>query len=226
MAELSARRTLDWRLEARTGYTTADAHAHLAALPEGRFDVVVLSMGVSDVTKRHRPREMAGAAGALADMLQTRFASRAVLFTALPPMHLFPRCRSRCVGTWAPEPATSMPRLADWLPGPPAAICRPRSSSPTRRTSPATVSIPGRLPMRRGRRGLPAISTGCSPAAASDSPRSLIPMRPLVLGQGEFGAVPRPRCLPGGVDDGHHGQNLLRGVGLGPYPVIARASSR
>lgn len=90
VAELSARRALVWRLEARTGYTTADAHAHLAALPEDRFDVVVLSLGVNDVTRGVGCARWLARQTALADLLQARFAPRAVLFTALPPMHLFP----------------------------------------------------------------------------------------------------------------------------------------
>lgn len=90
VAELSARRALDWRLEARTGYTTADAHAHLAALPEDRFDVVVLSLGVNDVTRSVGRARWLARQTALADLLQARFAPRAVFFTALPPMHLFP----------------------------------------------------------------------------------------------------------------------------------------
>ena len=90
VAELSPRRTLDWRLEARTGYTTADAHAHLAALPEDRFDVVVLSLGVNDVTGGLGRACWLARQAALADMLRERFAPQAVLFTALPPMHLFP----------------------------------------------------------------------------------------------------------------------------------------
>lgn len=90
VAELSARRELEWRLEARTGYTTADAYRHLAGLPDDRFDVVVLSLGVNDVTGTvGRTRWLAGQA-ALVDLLQARFAPRALIFTALPPMHLFP----------------------------------------------------------------------------------------------------------------------------------------
>jgi lysophospholipase L1-like esterase len=90
MAELSGRRALDWRLEARTGYTTADALKHLAALPEDHFDVVVLSLGVNDVTRGVSRARWLARQAALADLLQARFAPRALLFTSLPPMHLFP----------------------------------------------------------------------------------------------------------------------------------------
>lgn len=90
VAELSGDRTLEWRLEARTGDTTADAHAHLAALPADRFDVVVLSLGVNDVTRGVGRARWLARQSALIDLLQSRFAPRAVLVTALPPMHLFP----------------------------------------------------------------------------------------------------------------------------------------
>ena len=90
VAMLSARRAVDWQLEARTGYTTADAYRHLAALPEDRFDVVVLSLGVNDVTHGVGRDRWLARQTALADMLQARFAPRAMLFTTLPPMHLFP----------------------------------------------------------------------------------------------------------------------------------------
>lgn len=90
VAELSVHRALEWRLEARTGYTTADAHQHLAALPQDRFDVVVLSLGVNDVTGGVGSGRWLARQAALADLLQARFAPRALLFTALPPMHLFP----------------------------------------------------------------------------------------------------------------------------------------
>jgi len=90
VAELSARRALDWRLEARTGYTTAAAHEHLAALSADRFDVVVLSLGVNDVTRGIGCTRWLARQAALADMLEERFRPRALLFTALPPMHLFP----------------------------------------------------------------------------------------------------------------------------------------
>jgi lysophospholipase L1-like esterase len=116
VAELSPRRTLDWRLEARTGYTTADAHAHLAALPEDRFDVVVLSLGVNDVTSGVGRARWLARQAALADMLQSRFAPRAVLFTALPPMHLFPALPQPLRWYLGARALDFNAALADWLP--------------------------------------------------------------------------------------------------------------
>lgn len=116
VAELSARRALEWRLEAQTGYTTADAHAHLAALPEDRFDVVVLSLGVNDVTRGvGRVRWLARQA-ALVDLLRARFAPRALLFTALPPMHLFPALPQPLRWYLGARAREFNDMLADWLP--------------------------------------------------------------------------------------------------------------
>ncbi|MCW1959007.1 MAG: SGNH/GDSL hydrolase family protein [Mycobacterium sp.] len=116
VAELSACRALDWRLEARTGYTTADAQEHLAALPEDRFDVVVLSLGVNDVTSGIGRRRWLARQAALADLLQARFAARALLFTALPPMHLFPALPQPLRWYLGARARAFNAALAQWLP--------------------------------------------------------------------------------------------------------------
>lgn len=116
VAQLSANRALNWRLEARSGYTTADAHAHLAALPEDRFDVVVLSLGVNDVTRGVGLTRWLARQRALADLLQTRFEPRALLFTTLPPMHLFPALPQPLRWYLGARAHDFNDALADWLP--------------------------------------------------------------------------------------------------------------
>lgn len=115
VAELSAHRALEWQLEARTGYTTADAHDHLAALPEDRFDVVVLSLGVNDVTRGIGRARWLTRQAALADLVRERFAARALLFTALPPMHLFPALPQPLRWYWGARARDFNVALADWL---------------------------------------------------------------------------------------------------------------
>lgn len=116
VAELSARRALVWQLEGRTGYTTVDMYAHLAALPEDRFDVVVLSLGVNDVTAGIGRRRWLARQSALADLLQARFAPRALLFTALPPMHHFPALPQPLRWYLGARARDFNAALADWLP--------------------------------------------------------------------------------------------------------------
>ncbi len=115
VAELSAHRAVDWRLEARTGYTTADAHAHLATLPDDRFDVVVLSLGVNDVTRGIGRARWLAAQATVAELLQSRFAPRALLFTALPPMHLFPALPQPLRWYLGARARDFNAALADWL---------------------------------------------------------------------------------------------------------------
>ncbi len=114
--QLSARRAVDWRLEARTGYTTADAHAHLAAQPADHFDVVVLSLGVNDVTRGIGRARWLARQSALVDLLQARFSPRAILFTALPPMHLFPALPQPLRWYLGARARDFNAALADWLP--------------------------------------------------------------------------------------------------------------
>lgn len=90
VAALAPRFEVQWRLEARTGYTTADAHGHLLALPDEAFDVVVTSLGVNDVTGGVGLKRWLEQQAALVDLLRARFRARQVLLSALPPMQLFP----------------------------------------------------------------------------------------------------------------------------------------
>lgn len=90
VAALAPRFEVQWRLEARTGYTTADAHCHLLALPDEAFDVVVTSLGVNDLTGGVGLKRWLEQQAALVDLLRARFRARQVLLSALPPMQLFP----------------------------------------------------------------------------------------------------------------------------------------
>lgn len=90
VAALAPRFEVQWRLEAKTGYTTADAHGHLLALPDEAFDVVVTSLGVNDLTAGVSLKRWLAQQADLVGLLRARFRARQVLLSALPPMHLFP----------------------------------------------------------------------------------------------------------------------------------------
>ena len=85
-ALLAPRFDLQWELIARTGHTTADLLACLHALPPRPVDVVVLSLGVNDVTGLVPLRRWMQQQRALATLLQQRFDARQVLVAAVPPM--------------------------------------------------------------------------------------------------------------------------------------------
>lgn len=90
VAALAPRVEVRWRLEAKTGYTTAQAHGPLLALPEDAFDVVVMSLGINDVTGGVGLKRWLAQQAELVALLRARFRARQVLLSALPSMHLFP----------------------------------------------------------------------------------------------------------------------------------------
>lgn len=81
---------LHWRLEARSGATTADALATAAALPAARFDVAVLALGVNDVTRQVPLTRWLARQAALQDLLRARFGIRHAYLSGVPPMGDFP----------------------------------------------------------------------------------------------------------------------------------------
>jgi lysophospholipase L1-like esterase len=81
---------LHWQLEAQSGYTTAQAIEHLGGIPAQPFDVAVISLGVNDVTGGVSALRWIARLRELSELLSSRFEVRQVLFSRLPPMHLFP----------------------------------------------------------------------------------------------------------------------------------------
>lgn len=79
-----------WALEALTGRTTRQALDHLIQLPPHRFDVAVISLGVNDITSGLGARRWVARLEQLTEVLATRFQVGLVLFSPVPPMHLFP----------------------------------------------------------------------------------------------------------------------------------------
>jgi lysophospholipase L1-like esterase len=90
VARLAARHTVRWTLLARTGATTRATLATLAAQAPPPSDVVVVSLGVNDVTSGRAIAAWLRDLDALVSLLQARAGARHVLLSALPPMHAFP----------------------------------------------------------------------------------------------------------------------------------------
>ncbi len=81
---------LHWTLLAFTGATTADMLDCLRREPAARYDVVVTSLGVNDVTGRHSLATWRRQQQELVELLASRFGARRILLSGLPPMHRFP----------------------------------------------------------------------------------------------------------------------------------------
>lgn len=90
VAALAPHRFVHWKLVARTGAGTAQTLRHMQRRPRERFDVVLTSLGVNDVTGNVRQREWLAAQAELIALLRGEYGAARVLLSALPPMHLFP----------------------------------------------------------------------------------------------------------------------------------------
>jgi lysophospholipase L1-like esterase len=88
--ELASEFSVSWRVEACNGLRTGGVLRRLAAIEPSPFDVVLLSLGVNDVTGGTRSAAWVVRQCQLVDLLHDRFGARHVLLTCLPPMHAFP----------------------------------------------------------------------------------------------------------------------------------------
>ncbi len=80
-----------WELWAQSSLT-CEGVCQLAEQHAGgiKFDVVLISVGVNDVTRRTAPTKWQHDLSALTQLLRTEFQAQRIVFTALPPMHKFP----------------------------------------------------------------------------------------------------------------------------------------
>ena len=83
-------RPVGWQLLARTGVSTAEAAEMLASARVCQADVALVALGVNDVTGQRSPARFRQDATDLARLIGERCGVLGIVFTALPPMHLFP----------------------------------------------------------------------------------------------------------------------------------------
>jgi len=82
--------TVEFQLIARTGAKTGDVLGWLDDMPQGPFDVVVVALGVNDVTKAVTLRKWLTQQSTLLDQLVQSFGAKHVVVSGLPPMRDFP----------------------------------------------------------------------------------------------------------------------------------------
>lgn len=91
VAGLTERFQVDWQLWAKSSLTCAGilalAQQQASAAP---FDVVVISAGVNDVTRRTPRPQWRNDLQALTNYLRHERGAKQIIFTAIPPMHKFP----------------------------------------------------------------------------------------------------------------------------------------
>ena len=87
---LSQRYSLSWKLLAKTGETTHSVQHLLSNTGNEEFDVIVISLGVNDVTSGKSCRTFVSQTGELIARLEEMFSPKQIVFTGLPPMGHFP----------------------------------------------------------------------------------------------------------------------------------------
>ena len=96
--------TVDWRLLAVNGLDSPGLVKLLQEAPAERFDVVVLSIGVNDVTGLRSPSHWMQWQDQLTNVIQSRFKPQLLIHSAIPPMHRFaalPQPLRWFMGRWA-----------------------------------------------------------------------------------------------------------------------------
>jgi lysophospholipase L1-like esterase len=104
LQRLSPHYRLAWRVLASTGLDSPGLHRLLEQTPEHRFDVVVLSVGVNDVTSLRSSADWLRWQNRLAELIGQRFKPVWLIHSAVPPMHAFtalPQPLRWFFGRWA-----------------------------------------------------------------------------------------------------------------------------
>lgn len=81
---------LDWRLEAEIGADTGRVLGWLEAMPPARYDVVLTALGVNDITHRVSRARWLAQTAAMIETLSTKFGTRLIILSAVPPIADFP----------------------------------------------------------------------------------------------------------------------------------------
>ena len=90
-AQLSCTHAVHWRLLATNGHRTADTLLRLQQEPTGRdVDVVVLALGVNDVTRLTSKTRFHMEQSALINLLKRKYRAKLIILCGVPPMARFP----------------------------------------------------------------------------------------------------------------------------------------
>ena len=79
-----------WRLEAQSGDTTSQLIQKIKKMVNQKYDVVVTSVGVNDVTRLMSARTWIKKQQQFYQLIQAKFQPELIIATGVPPMHLFP----------------------------------------------------------------------------------------------------------------------------------------
>lgn len=90
VSELKNQFHLQWKLHARTGHTTQQVSQAIQALEQQVYDVIVISVGVNDVTKLIPAKIWLKQQKKLFADIHKRFHPKLIVVSGVPPMQHFP----------------------------------------------------------------------------------------------------------------------------------------
>ncbi|WP_336936756.1 SGNH/GDSL hydrolase family protein [Acinetobacter modestus] len=90
ISELKTEYTLHWKLHAKTGDTTKQVYQAIQQLEPKKYDVVVTSVGVNDVTKLISAKTWIKQQKQLFTQIQNHFQPKLIIVSGVPPMQHFP----------------------------------------------------------------------------------------------------------------------------------------
>lgn len=90
VAALGSSHQVLWKLRAQTGDASGQVLDKLRSVSNEVFDVVVVSVGVNDVTTQTGNQEWLVNLKLIIELLKSKFHARHIILSGVPPMHLFP----------------------------------------------------------------------------------------------------------------------------------------
>lgn len=90
VGQLSADLRVTWRLLAQSGLDIRGVQGLVEGSAPERFDAVVVSVGVNDVTRNVSAEQWVAGLERLIELLQWKYEARYVLLSRVPPLHAFP----------------------------------------------------------------------------------------------------------------------------------------
>ena len=115
ISELKNEYILQWKLHAKTGDTTKQVYQALQQLEQRKYDVVVTSIGVNDVTKLTSAKSWIKQQKQLFTQIQNHFQPKLIIVSGVPPMQHFPALPDPLAWLFGKYAAQMNQALQQWL---------------------------------------------------------------------------------------------------------------
>lgn len=106
---------LQWKLHAKIGNTTRQVFHALQHLEERKYDVIVTSIGVNDVTKLTSAKSWIKQQKQLFEHIQKRFQPKLIIVSGVPPMQHFPALPNPLAWLFGQYAEQMNQKLQQWL---------------------------------------------------------------------------------------------------------------